>query len=227
MVSASGGCLSGRSLTVRRCQLGCQQGAAYDEGNDGVALSEIDRNLLQRCLDGKPRAWEDFVDRFMGLIVHVINHTAQSRSVRLRPEDREDLCAEVFLTIVKDDLALLRKFRCESSLATYLTVVARRIVVRAMLDRKSTARLGNGSPQEAAEAVADTGPPVEERIESQEEVERLLGGLADSEAEVVRLYHLEGKSYQEISAMVGVPVNSIGPILSRARQKMRSASGVG
>lgn len=192
-----------------------------------MALSEIDRNLLQRCLDGKPRAWEDFVDRFMGLIVHVINHTAQSRSVRLRPEDREDLCAEVFLTIVKDDLALLRKFRCESSLATYLTVVARRIVVRAMLDRKSTARLGNGSPQEAAEAVADTGPPVEERIESQEEVERLLGGLADSEAEVVRLYHLEGKSYQEISAMVGVPVNSIGPILSRARQKMRSASGVG
>lgn len=192
-----------------------------------MALSEIDRNLLQRCLDRKPRAWEDFVDRFMGLIVHVINHTAQSRSVRLGPEDREDLCAEVFLTIVKDDLALLRKFRCESSLATYLTVVARRIVVRAMLDRKTTARLGNGSPQEAIRTVADVQPPVEERVESEEEVERLLAGLPDSEAEVVKLYHLEGKTYQEISAAVGVPVNSIGPILSRARQKMRSASSVG
>ena len=30
-----------------------------------MALSEIDRNLLQRCLARKPRAWEDFVDRFM------------------------------------------------------------------------------------------------------------------------------------------------------------------
>ncbi len=192
-----------------------------------MALSEIDRNLLQRCLDRKPRAWEDFVDRFMGLIVHVINHTAQSRSVRLGPEDREDLCAEVFLTIVKDDLALLRKFRCESSLATYLTVVARRIVVRAMLDRKTTARLGNGSPQEAVRTVADAQPPVEERVESEEEVERLLAGLPDSEAEVVKLYHLEGKTYQEISDAVGVPVNSVGPILSRARERMRSAGSVG
>ena len=31
-----------------------------------VALSEIDRSLLDRCLNRKPRAWEDFVDRFMG-----------------------------------------------------------------------------------------------------------------------------------------------------------------
>ena len=191
-----------------------------------MALSEIDRNLLQRCLERKPRAWEDFVDRFMGLIIHVINHTAQSRSVRLRPEDREDLCAEVFLTIVKNDLALLRRFRGESSLATYLTVVARRVVVRAMLDRKTAARLGNGDSQEAVQSVADTHGSVEDRIESQEEVERLLAGLTDQEADVVRLYHLEGKSYQEISTGVGVPMNSIGPILSRARAKMRGA-GVG
>jgi RNA polymerase sigma-70 factor (ECF subfamily) len=160
----------------------------------------------------------------MGLIVHVINHTAQARSVRLGPEDRDDFCAEVFLTIVKDDMALLRRFRGESSLATYLTVVARRIVVRAILDQKSAARLENGNSQKAAEAVPDVQPPVEDRVESREEVERLLAGLDGQEAEVVKLFHLEGKSYQEISSTVGMPMNSIGPILSRARQKMRGAS---
>ncbi|MDY0170108.1 MAG: sigma-70 family RNA polymerase sigma factor [Thermoguttaceae bacterium] len=189
-----------------------------------MALSEIDRNLLQRCLDRKPRAWEDFVDRFMGLIVHVINHTSQARSVRLGPEDRDDFCAEVFLTIVKDDMALLRRFRGESSLATYLTVVARRIVVRAILDQKSAARLENGNSQKAAEAVPDVQQAAEDRVESREEVERLLAGLDGQEAEVVKLFHMEGKSYQEISSTVGMPMNSIGPILSRARQKMRGAS---
>lgn len=189
-----------------------------------MALSEIDRNLLQRCLDRKPRAWEDFVDRFMGLIVHVINHTAQARSVRLGPEDRDDLGAEVFLTIVKDDMALLRRFRGESSLATYLTVVARRIVVRTILDQKSAARLENGDSQKAAEAVPDVQQAVEDRVGSREEVERLLAGLDGQEAEVVKLFHMEGKSYQEISSTVGMPMNSIGPILSRARQKMRGAS---
>ena len=189
-----------------------------------MALSEIDRNLLQRCLERKPRAWEDFVDRFMGLIVHVINHTAQARSVRLSPEDRDDFCAEVFLTIVKDDMAVLQRFRGESSLATYLTVVARRIVVRAILDRKSPSRLEGGDSRRAAEAVPDAQQPIEDRIESREEVQQLLAGLDDQEAEVVKLFHLEGKSYQEISSTVGMPMNSIGSILSRARQKMRDAS---
>ena len=85
----------------------------------------------------KPRSWEDFVDRFIGLVIHVINHTAQSRSIRLTLEDREDLASEVFLAMVNDDFAILRRFRGESSLATYLTVVARRVVVRELLKRKA------------------------------------------------------------------------------------------
>jgi len=42
-----------------------------------VALTEIDRNLLKRCLAEEPGAWKDFVDRFMGLFVHVVTHTAK------------------------------------------------------------------------------------------------------------------------------------------------------
>jgi RNA polymerase sigma-70 factor, ECF subfamily len=184
-----------------------------------VALSDIDRNLLDRCLSGKPRAWEDFVDRFMGLVVHVINHTAQCRSIRLSVADREDLAADVFLTIVDHDLAVLRHFRGKSSLATYLTVVARRVVVRKLVERHSAVPLGDM----VAHAASDGEAP-EQRISDQEEVGRLLEELGGSEAAVVRLYHLEGKSYQEISRTVGMPENSVGPMLSRARAKLRRHS---
>jgi RNA polymerase sigma-70 factor (ECF subfamily) len=186
-----------------------------------VGLSEIDRNLLERCLQGKPRAWEDFVDRFLGLVFHVVNHTAQARSVRLSAEDRDDLCAEVFLAVIRRDFALLRNFRGQSSLATYLTVVARRIVVKELLSRRSAARLGDHSPQDAAQTVPDPQPGAEERLSNREEVERLLEGLPENEARVVRMYHLEGKTYEEISSALGMPENSVGPILSRAREKMR------
>jgi RNA polymerase sigma-70 factor (ECF subfamily) len=183
-----------------------------------VALSEIDRNLLQRCLAQKPRAWEDFVDRFMGLVVHVVTHSAQSRSLRLSPEDREDLVACVFMAIVKGDMAILRKFRGESSLATYLTVVARRIVVAEILKQKAPSRLAAHVPApEMAMAAADA----EQRVSDREQVERLLAELDGAEAKIVRMYHLEGKSYQEISSAVGMPENSVGPTLSRAREKMR------
>ena len=193
-----------------------------------MALSEIDRNLLSRCLARKPKAWEEFVDRFMGLVIHVINHSAQARSMRLSSEDREDLAGDVFLTLVKDDFAVLRHFRGESSLATYLTVVTRRVVVHQLLKKKSPARLSDTQLSHAADpshfdgaAGGNASSSAVERLQNRDEVERLLDELDGSEAEVVRMFHLEGKSYQEISSLVGIPENSIGPTLSRARQKMR------
>jgi len=198
-----------------------------------VALSEIDRHLLQRCLARKPRAWEDFVDRFMGLVIHVVNHAAQSRSLRLGSEDREDLAAQVFLTIVKDDLSVLRHFRGESSLATYLTVIARRVVVGELLKQKSPSRLDSHDhtpnhdhlrAHDSPRAMANVGAEAEQRVSDREQVERLLAELDGAEAKVVRMYHLEGKSYQEISSAVGMPENSVGPTLSRARRKMRQGA---
>jgi len=148
----------------------------------------------------------------------VVNHTAQGRSLRLSQADREDLVAEVFLTLVDKDLAVLRHFRAESSLATYLTVVARRIVVRTLVSAPSNvAPLANGD--------VASGGDAESRIEDREEVAQLLSTLAGDEAEAVRMYHLEGKSYLEISLATGMPENSVGPVLSRARAKLRHRAG--
>jgi RNA polymerase sigma-70 factor (ECF subfamily) len=102
-------------------------------------------------------------------------------------------------------------------LATYLTVIARRVVVRELLKRKSMVSLHD------AEEPASAGDSAEERISSRDEVERLLRTLHGPEADVVRMYHLEGKSYQEISSRIGMPENTIGPTLSRARAKLREA----
>jgi RNA polymerase sigma-70 factor, ECF subfamily len=194
-----------------------------------MALSDIDRNLLERCLDHRPRAWEDFVDRYMGLVVHVVNHSAQAKSIRLTTEDREDLVGTVFLGIVKDDFAVLRHFRGESSLATYLTVIARRIVVHELVKNKQNSRLSlTKLDGVAADQVSANGVPghggVEQRLSDRDQIERLLEELDGTEAQIVRMYHLEGKSYEEISTAVGMPENSVGPTLSRARRKMR---GVG
>ena len=185
-----------------------------------MVLSGSDRSLLQRCLNHQPHSWEKFVDRYLGLVVHVVNHTAQSRSLDLSAQDREDLCSEVFLALLKEDMAVLRAFRGECSLATYLTVVARRIVVRQLTKQQGQNRL-----RQAVESMdAYSQEEAEEsRIQDREEVDRLLQGLDDRDAEVIRMYHLEGRSYQEISSHTGMPENSIGPTLSRARARLKQS----
>lgn len=187
-----------------------------------MALSEIDRNLLNRCLDRKPRAWEDFVDRFTGLVMHVVDHSASSRGIRIAAADREDLASEVFYALLADDMAVLRRFRGESSLATYLTIITRRVVVHHLLRRKELVLAAEGVAVASTAAVA-AGDRGEQALDDRDEVARLLDELEGIEAEIVRLYHLEGKSYREISHTVGMPENSIGPTLSRARDKMRRA----
>lgn len=182
-----------------------------------MALTAVDRALLQRCLNHEPGAWNDFVDRFLGLIYHVIHYTSHLRAVPLRPEDVEDLAAEILLQIVARDYAVLRQFRGNSSLAGYLTVVARRICVHELAEH---AALREQPKSDRLPDIEDE-EPTKAGHENVEEVLMLLRKLPARERDVVRLFYLEGRSYEEISTELNIPVNSIGPVLARARKKMR------
>jgi len=182
-----------------------------------VSLSDIDSQLLEHCLAGSPRAWKNFVDRFLGLVIHVAEHSAICRSIRLQETVRDDLVSEVFSVIVDNDYAALRRFQRNCSLATYLSVIARRVVVRRLFVMQSDANSNNGEyldrlPQDDRDF---------SRLEDADEVNQLMLRLDPQEAQVVRMYHLEGMSYEQIGRAIGLNENSVGPVLTRARSKMR------
>jgi len=187
-----------------------------------VPLRDIDSKLIDRCLRKEAGAWNDFVDRYMGLIYHVIQHVAYARSRLLSSEDVEDIAAEILLKIVDHDYAVLRKFKGLSSLPTYLTVISRRICVKELIKRHREEELGHTN---AHRAFVDDGLSGEvEAIVSAEEVDRMLEDLSEREAEVVRLYHLKFMNYREIGKQLGLTENSVGPILAKARKKLRAAA---
>ena len=185
-----------------------------------MPLTSIDRALLQRCLNHEPGAWNDFVDRYLGLIYHVIRHTAHLRSVPLSPEDTEDVAAEILLQLVANDYAIFRQFRGHASLATYLTVIARRTCIQELV-RRTGGQEAQARPEVHRAANREEQPRALQGLENLEEVQRLLRKLPARERQVVRLFYFEGRTYEEISTALHIPVNSIGPILSRARQKLR------
>ena len=168
-----------------------------------MPLRDIDRKLVDRCLRKEPGAWNDFVDRYMGLIYHVIQHVAYARSRLLSSEDVEDIAAEILLKIVDNDYAVLKKFKGISSLPTYLTVIARRTCVKELIKRHREEELGHTN---AHRAFTDDGVSGE--------VEAIVfggGSRADArrpdrrEAEVVRLYHLKFLNYRQIGKQLGFP----------------------
>jgi RNA polymerase sigma-70 factor (ECF subfamily) len=105
-----------------------------------------------------------------------------------------------------------------------LTVIARRVVVRELLKQPGPTAMRGQARDGEGSGIGRVVSPSTDRSGDREEIERLLEELDGAEAEIVRMYHLEGKSYHEISTAVGMPENSVGPTLSRARSKMRRAA---
>lgn len=186
-----------------------------------VTAAQQDLDLIQRCLDNDKHAWEDFVDCYLRIVLHVVQHTVRSRGIVISESDRDDLVAEVFLELCKNDKACLRHFRGDSGFSTYLTVVARRVIVSKLVKRVP---LETTTPD--PEPWNITAPvPQDEQLD--QDLSELLDQLDETESKLIRLHHLEGLSYREISEQMGVRENSIGPALSRARAKLREAAEEG
>lgn len=195
-----------------------------------MALTAVDRTILQRLLAHESGSWNNFVDRFLGLVYHTIHYTAHLRSNPLTPEMVEDIAQEILTQLAANDYALIRQFRSKSSLATYLTVICRRICVRELVKRLGTTRkplpsdYKIGHEHAPKEVAADEEPPSGARIglEQLDNVQKLLRKLPSREREVVRLFYLEGRQYEEISIELNIPVKEIGPILKAARKLLRT-----
>lgn len=188
-----------------------------------VPLTEIDRQLIGRCLEREPEAWCEFVDRYLGVVFHVIQHTAHMRGMVLHADDVEDLAADVMSTIVDSNFKVLRRFRGKSSMASYLAVIARRVVVNKLSRRAIYEKKIHGAKIEQENRQAGAGEP---HIDNEDEVHRLLDSLDGADADLVRAFYLEHKSYAEISRELNIPENSIGPTLHRLKEQLRRSASL-
>ena len=117
-----------------------------------VVLSTLDRDLIDRCLKGVPQGWQDFVDRFIGLFVHIVDFSAKRAKVELDQQQRNDIVFDILKSIVDDKYDILRKFERNCSLATYLAVVARRVTMANLVAIHKARQASAGSTPSAQES---------------------------------------------------------------------------
>ena len=111
-----------------------------------MALSDLDRGLIKDCIEGDPQAWKNFCDRFAGLVMDVVDDTvvfargsAGSSTKQLGNGPlNERLAEEFFEELCNNRFAMLRAFRGESSLASYLAVLARRSILSRLSESQAT-----------------------------------------------------------------------------------------
>ena len=138
-------------------------------------------------------------------------------------ENLDDLAQEVFLRLYKS----LPVFRGEALLSTYLyriTVnVAQNEWKRRRRERMSLVSMSDevsGWEERLEHPDRNAAEQMEER-EFRQTVEEQLAQLSQVERTVLVLYHQEERSYEEIAAVLGMPIGTVRTHLHRGRKKMR------
>ena len=164
-----------------------------------------DREVVRELLTGGPDAWDRFA-REHRLVVLKAVHAAAYR-FRATAADVEDAAGEVFLELLENDQKLLRSFEGKSALTTWLSVIAYRTAAREFSRRLRAREI------ETARPASRTRPRDPELLEQ-------LERLPEQDRRALVLFHIEETSYREISDRLEIPVNQVGMVLLRAREKL-------
>jgi RNA polymerase sigma-70 factor (ECF subfamily) len=169
-----------------------------------------DQCLIAACRSGKTEAFGVLVSRYQDRLYPTVFRLTGCA------EDAHDLLQEAFLRAYEK----LGRFHGESSFYTWIYRIA---VNLALSDRRkrrheSIAALLGDVPDDRIE-----GNPAAtlERTERDERIQEALNALAPDHRAVVVMKEFDGLHYEEIGAMLGVPVGTVRSRLHRARCELR------
>ncbi len=216
-------------LCTRSPERGFEWNGRTVEGSPSVPAPDVgggeDRELVRACIGGDPEAWRVIVGRYVRLVAHVVRTTLRQVRGRASEADVEDVTMQVYAHLVDDDFRVLRSLREPYPLRAWLAISARR---RA----RDLVKRGGAPLLSLDETATEEGVPLRDQLaagpegaspETTDEVRTALErtSLTDRERLMVKLHYFRGRSYDEISGLLGIPRNSIGPTLDRAREKLR------
>jgi RNA polymerase sigma-70 factor (ECF subfamily) len=161
--------------------------------------------VVRKLLSGGPEEWDRFARDYRLVVLKAV-HTA-ARRFRAGEADVEDAASQVFVELMQDGARVLRGYRGESALTTWLTVVAYRVATREF------ARALRAPPSGAAPAAPPPPEPGGGILERLQE-------LPDQDRRALVLFHVHDASYREIAERLAIPPNQVGMVLLRAREKL-------
>ena len=97
----------------------------------------MDQDLLRNCVKQAPRGWEDFVDRYISMVSHVVDYVASNRKAVLPPGERDLLIEAVFAKFHENQFQILKQIKGKNHLSTYLAILSRRIVVEHFMNQSA------------------------------------------------------------------------------------------
>jgi RNA polymerase sigma-70 factor (ECF subfamily) len=169
-----------------------------------VAATLTDSQLVQRCREGDPEAWNELVERFSRYVYAIC-----VQGFRLREQDAEDVFQEVFTRVY----SRLDTLRDDSAVRPWIAQLTRRLCLDTLA--------AGSRVQPSDEIVASEQEQVLEDIDEAFAVREALTALSEPCQEVLDRFFARDESYRTISAELQLPAGTIASRISRCLVQLR------
>jgi RNA polymerase sigma-70 factor, ECF subfamily len=185
--------------------------------NTPVMEIKSDKDLVTRCLSGDTGAWNNFVDRFSGLVYWAIKRKFNRYYSAYLTSDIEDIYQRLFASIwEKKNLAAVSD---RDDIAPWLIVLASNLTTDFMRKKmREEDFLQNKLTAETQTMDKDSVIFVEEKWDLLGEAMRLLN---EKERAYIELSCISGKKHKEIAEIFRTSTNYVSSIIARAKNKMK------
>jgi RNA polymerase sigma-70 factor (ECF subfamily) len=184
--------------------------------------SATDQEVVVLARHGQDAAYRELVRRYERPVFSLVYRMVRDRELA------EDLAQETFVKA----LNAIESYRPEFKFSSWIFKIANNAAIDQLRRRELDTLSLDGSPHaETPEAIEATALQIGDRQETAlEEVEaRELGG--EIEAAIARLRpeyrscillrHVEGRPYEEIAEILGLPLGTVKTYIHRARNELR------
>ena len=179
----------------------------------------LEKALIERCKQGDIVSFNELVQRFEKRIFNFAYRMSGNY------DDASDVAQEVFIRVFNS----INTFRGEANFTTWLY----RIVTNVYLDERKKQKshlltsleehidLDENSVTRQFVDGKPTPDLVVEQMERDDLLKEAIQELPDYQRAMVLLYHTQGKSYEEISEIMDMPIGTVKSRLNRARLALK------
>jgi RNA polymerase sigma factor (sigma-70 family) len=163
-----------------------------------------DGQLVARCREGDPEAWNELVERFSRYV-----YAIAVQAFKLSEHDAEDVFQEVFARAYEH----LHKLRDDEAIRPWLAQLTRRLCID---------RLRAGTQEQPEEVVEP--PEIDDTIEKLDQaltVHDALAILPDGCQDILDRFFARDESYRTIGDALELPAGTIASRISRCLAKLR------
>lgn len=187
-----------------------------------ASATTTDPELVARARRGSQAAYRELLERYQRPVFSIIYRMVRDR------EQAEDLAQETFVRVFHH----IDRYDPRFKFSSWIFKIATNLTIDALRRREPNTISLDGSRYATSDAeieattitVPSSDENPEERLEAKElggEIEQAIGRLRPEYRAAILLRHVEGREYQEIAEIMGLPLGTVKTYLHRARIELR------